>query len=48
MRLGWNAAGLWVLATMDDDSIVSRATGNNQRLWNLGDVFEIFVRDLVR
>lgn len=46
MRLGWNASGFWVLAAMDDDSIVSRATGNNQRLWNLGDVFEIFVRDL--
>jgi hypothetical protein len=47
VRVGWNEAGLWVFATMTDDNIVARATGNNQRLWALGDVFEIFVRDLV-
>ena len=46
VRVGWNAAGLWVLATMTDDHIVTQATGNNQRLWTLGDVFEIFLRDL--
>lgn len=46
VRLGWNGAGLWVLATMDDDDVISRATGNNQKLWMLADVFEIFIRDL--
>ncbi len=46
VRVGWNAAGLWVWAQMTDDSIVCGATADNQRLWMLGDVFEIFVRDL--
>jgi hypothetical protein len=46
VRVGWNATGLWVLASMTDDNIVTQATGNNQHLWSLGDVFEIFVRDL--
>jgi len=45
-RVGWNAAGLWVFASLTDDCIVTQATGNNQHLWSLGDVFEIFVRDL--
>ena len=46
VRVGWNATGFWVFAELTDDHIVSRATANNQRLWSLGDVFEIFVRDL--
>jgi len=46
VRVGWNTAGLWVFAAMTDENIVTRATANNQRLWILGDVFEIFVRDL--
>jgi hypothetical protein len=46
VRVGWNAAGFWVLASLTDDHIVSRATAANQPLWTLGDVFEIFVRDL--
>lgn len=46
VRLGWNAEGLWVLARMQDDCIFTRATADNQRLWKLGDVFEIFVRDM--
>lgn len=46
VRLGWNAAGMWVLARMDDECVFTRASGDNQKLWALGDVFEIFVRDL--
>lgn len=46
VRLGWNAEGLWVLAEMEDDLVFTQATADNQPLWTLGDVFEIFVRDL--
>lgn len=34
---------LWVLATLDDTDIFTKATGDLQRLWELGDVFEIFL-----
>lgn len=46
VRLGWTDEGLWVLARMEDECIFSRATGDNQKMWTLGDVFEIFVRDM--
>lgn len=46
VRVGWNADGLWVLARMKDDCLFTRVTADNQRIWMLGDVFEIFVRDM--
>lgn len=46
VRLGWTEAGLWVFAQMEDESLFTRATADNQPMWTLGDVFEIFVRDL--
>ncbi len=46
VRLGWRPGTLCVLATLNDDSVVVRATTDNEKLWELGDVFEIFLRDL--
>lgn len=46
VRLGWTGEGLWVLARMEDACVFTQATGDNQWLWTLGDVFEIFVRDM--
>ncbi|MFV0338575.1 MAG: hypothetical protein ACK5LK_10090 [Chthoniobacterales bacterium] len=37
---------LYVLADLTDDLLVTRAKRNNENLWSLGDVFEIFARDL--
>jgi len=46
VRVGWNAEGLRVFARMEDGCVFTQATGDNQKLWQLGDVFEIFVRDM--
>ena len=46
VRLGWTGEGLWVFAQMEDECIFTQATADNQKLWTLGDVFEIFVGDL--
>lgn len=41
----WYRSGcLEVRATMVDDEVFNDATAHNQRTWELGDVFEIFVR----
>lgn len=45
VRLGWNNGHLLVLATMQDIDVYTRVTADNQDLWDLGDVFEIFMRD---
>ncbi len=45
-RLGWTAEGLWVLAAMEDACVFTRAAADHQKMWMLGDVFEIFVRDM--
>ena len=45
VRLGWQEEGICVWARMEDDRIFTEATANQQHLWRLGDVFEIFVRD---
>ena len=44
VRMGWRDEALLVLAELEDEDIFSRATGPNQRTWELGDVFEIFLR----
>jgi hypothetical protein len=44
VRIGWLDDALLVLAEMQDTDIFSRSTALNQRMWELGDVFEIFVR----
>ena len=45
VRFGWRRDAILALAQLDDDCVVTRATADNQRLWELGDVFEIFLRD---
>ena len=44
VRMGWRGACLLVFAELTDADIFSRATGLNQRTWELGDAFEIFLR----
>jgi hypothetical protein len=44
VRLGRVAEQLLVLATIPDVDIFTRVTEPNQRTWELGDVFEIFLK----
>lgn len=44
VRVGWRNNLVFVYAELTDADIHSRATGPNQRLWELGDAFEIFLR----
>lgn len=41
--MGWNSEVLHVQATLRDDAITTMATADNQKMWELGDVFEIFL-----
>ena len=43
VRTGWHADSLLVFAELEDADIFSRATAHNQRMWELGDVLEIFL-----
>lgn len=43
VHVGWRGQSLQVFAGLDDADIFSKATGPNQRMWELGDVFEIFL-----
>ncbi len=40
----WSEGCLWLLASLTDDEPLCTATGNNQPLWDLGDVFETFLK----
>ena len=42
VRIGWRGDRLLYHADLTDDSLVSRASGRNQPLWQLGDVLELF------
>ncbi len=44
VRVGRRHNVLVMLAELTDRDIFSAATGPNQRLWELGDVFEVFLR----
>lgn len=44
VRIGWRDETLLVFAELEDADIFSRATRPNQRLWELGDALEIFLR----
>jgi hypothetical protein len=48
VRTGWRGSSLLVFAELTDADIFSGATKLNQRTWELGDVFEIFVRPAER
>ena len=42
VRTAWTPDGLWVRAEMDDEDPFTRADADSRRLWELGDVFEMF------
>lgn len=44
VRSGWRRDELFVFAELTDADIFTGATAHNQRLWELGDTFEIFLR----
>ena len=44
IRVGWHHSALLLFAELTDTDIFTHATADNQRLWELGDVFEIFLR----
>jgi hypothetical protein len=43
-RIGASSAGLSVHVRYEDSDIFSTATANQQRMWQLGDVVEVFVK----
>ncbi len=43
VRTGWRGNSLLVFAELEDSGIFTRATEHNQRMWELGDVLEIFL-----
>lgn len=44
VRLGWRGRSLMVFADMTDLDIFNDAAGSHQRLWETGDVFEMFFK----
>jgi len=43
VRTGWRGHSLFIFAELADRDIFSHATGLNQRVWELGDAFEMFL-----
>ena len=43
VRAGWHGNSLLVFVELEDADIFTRATAHNQRMWELGDVLEIFL-----
>ncbi|MGN6642636.1 MAG: hypothetical protein ACTHKU_06515 [Verrucomicrobiota bacterium] len=43
VRTGWRGHSLLVFAELEDADICTRATAHNQRMWELGDVLEMFL-----
>jgi len=44
VRLAWSPKALLVEAEITDDEVTTKATADNQRMWELGDVFEAFMQ----
>jgi hypothetical protein len=44
VRTGWFGNSLRVFAELEDADIFTSATSHNQRMWELGDVLEIFLQ----
>ena len=44
VSMAWEPAAFWCKAILPDREIFSSSTGDGQHLWELGDVFEIFIR----
>ena len=43
-QLGWRKGRVWVLGSLRDHDVFNDATADNQNTWEMGDVFEVFVR----
>ncbi len=43
VHFAWEPNAFWVLARLTDDEITTASTADNQDLWALGDVFEVFI-----
>ena len=48
VRMGWRDGSLRLLAQLEDADIHSEALAHNQRMWELGDVLEIFLQPVPR
>lgn len=44
VRVGWREDHFMVFAELEDEDIFTRATGHNQRMWELGDTLEMFLQ----
>ena len=44
VRLAHTSDALWVQADLQDEDIYSEATQDSQRMWEMGDVFEMFLQ----
>lgn len=44
VQLAWTPSQLIVEADLADEHVFTTATGDNQRMWELGDVFEMFLQ----
>jgi hypothetical protein len=44
VRAGWRRDALLLFAELSDHDIFTHATALNQRMWELGDTFEVFLR----
>lgn len=44
VRSGWRGNSLLVFAELEDTDVFTRVTANNQRIWEMGDAFEIFLQ----
>jgi len=44
VRLAWTPEALLVEADLADNDVTTRATADNQWMWELGDVFEVFMQ----
>lgn len=44
VRVGWRQNSLLAFAELEDADIFTRATAHNQRMWELGDTFEMFLQ----
>ncbi|MEI6033050.1 MAG: hypothetical protein WCS65_02065 [Verrucomicrobiae bacterium] len=44
VHFAWSRKSLVVFAEMDDRQVGSLATRDNQKMWDLGDAFEVFLR----
>lgn len=48
VQLSWTPTALQIEADLTDDHVFTAATGDNQKTWDLGDVFEIFIQPVGR